>query len=83
MIRFDFMKKITLLSFILISLISFGQQKLEFKISGLQDTTVYLARYFGEKLYYADTTYAKNENVVFNSKELFVGVYEVVCPGSK
>ena len=77
------MKKITLLSFILISLISFGQQKLEFKISGLQDTTVYLARYFGEKLYYADTTYAKDENVVFNSKELVGGVYAVVCPGSK
>ena len=77
------MKKISLLSFILISLISFGQQKLEFKISGLQDTTVYLARYFGEKLYYADTTYAKDENVVFNSKELVGGVYAVVCPGSK
>ena len=37
----------------------FGQQNLKFKISGLKDTTVFLARYFGEKLYYADTAFSK------------------------
>ena len=60
-----------------------GQQKLQFKISGLKDTTVFLARYFGEKLYYADTTISKNETVIFNNKVLVGGIYAVVCPNSK
>ena len=60
-----------------------GQQKLQFKIDGLKDTTVFLARYFGEKLYYADTTISKNETVVFNKKVLVGGIYAVVCPNSK
>ena len=78
-----FMKKLLLINLLFSTMMSFGQQKLEFKIDGLQDTTVFLARYFGEKLYYADTSYAKNEHVVFNSKSLVGGVYAVVCPGSK
>ena len=60
-----------------------GQQKLQFKISGLKDTTVFLARYFGEKLYYADTTISKNETVIFSNKVLVGGIYAVVCPNSK
>ena len=83
MVRPRFMKKLLLFNLLFSTLISFGQQKLEFKISGLQDTTVFLARYFGEKLYYADTSTSKNERVVFNSKSLVGGVYAVVCPGSK
>ena len=61
----------------------FGQQNLNFKISGLKDTTVFLARYFGEKLYYADTAYSKNETVIFDKKKLTGGIYAVVCPNSK
>ena len=77
------MKKIFFIIFILTSIFSIAQQKLQFKINGLKDTTVFLARYFGDRLYYADTTISKNQNVVFNSKELVGGVYAVVCPGSK
>jgi hypothetical protein len=63
-------------------MISNAQQSLKFKIEGLKDTTVFLARYFGDRLYYADTTESKKQNVVFNTKNLVGGVYAVVCPGS-
>ena len=59
------MKKNIIFLFVLISYSFLGQQKLQFKIDGLNDTTVFLARYFGEKLYYADTTISKNENCYF------------------
>ncbi len=77
------MKKNIFFLFILFSCSYLGQQKLQFKIDGLKDTTVFLARYFGEKLYYADTTISKNETVVFNKKVLVGGIYAVVCPNSK
>ena len=49
----------------------------------MPDDTIYLARYFGDRLYYADTAVAKNQTVVFNKKELIEGVYALVCPGPK
>ena len=76
------MKKILFILFALITVGGNAQQKLEFKIDGLKDTTVFLARYFGERLYYADTTISKKEVVIFNHKKLVEGVYAVVCPGS-
>ncbi len=71
--------------FILLFAISFNfaQQNLNFKIAGLNDTTVFLARYFGDKLYYADTSLSKNQKVVFNKKKLVGGIYALVCPGPK
>ena len=56
-----FIKRTFIIPFIFITANVFGQQNLNFKISGLKDTTVFLARYFGEKLYYAYTAYSKNE----------------------
>ena len=76
------MKKLIILFFALITIASSAQQKLEFKISGLKDTTVFLARYFGERLYYADTSISENGSLVFDTKSLVGGVYAVVCPGS-
>ena len=64
------MKKTLIILFIFLAPNLFGQQNLNFKISGLKDTTVFLARYFGEKLYYADTAYSKNETVIFDKKNL-------------
>ena len=78
-----FIKRTFIILFIFITANVFGQQNLNFKISGLKDTTVFLARYFGEKLYYADTAYSKNEIVIFNKKKLTGGIYAVVCPNSK
>lgn len=47
------------------------------------DSTIYLANYFGAKLYYADTTKADSKGVaVFEDKEaLKGGKYAVVVPG--
>ena len=69
------MKNKIIFLFVMISFSRLGQQKLQFKIDGLNDTTVFLARYFGEKLYYADTTISKNETVIFNKKVLVGGIY--------
>jgi hypothetical protein len=77
------MKNLLVLLFVIIYTSGSAQQKLEFKIEGLKDTTIFLARYFGDRLYYADTTKSKNQLLVFNSKKLVGGVYAVVCPGSK
>ena len=78
-----FMKKTLVILLIFFTCNVFGQQNLSFKINGLKDTTVFLARYFGEKLYYADTANSKNETVIFNQKKLTGGIYAVVCPNSK
>ena len=77
------MKRTLFILFIFFTANLFGQQNLNFKISGLKDTTVFLARYFGEKLYYADTAYSKDETVIFEKKNLVGGIYAVVCPNSK
>ena len=77
------MKKLIFILFALVTIQFNAQQNLKFKIVDLQDTTVFLARYFGERLYYADTAISENQNVVFNTKKLVGGVYAVVCPGSK
>lgn len=58
---------------------------LNFKINGIKDTTVYLANYFGAKLYYADTAQANHKGeVVFSGKKpLATGKYAVVVPGPR
>ncbi len=60
-----------------------AQQNVKFHIDEMPDDTIYLARYFGDRLYYADTAVAKNQTVIFNKKELIEGVYALVCPGPK
>ncbi len=50
-----------------------AQQNVKFHIDEMPDDTIYLARYFGDRLYYADTAVAKNQTVVFNKKELMKG----------
>ena len=58
------MKKLLLL-FILFSTIgASAQYNLKFKIKGLKDTTIFLARYLGDKLYYADTDYSERNTVI-------------------
>lgn len=59
--------------------------ELKFKVRGAEDTTVYLANYFGSKLYYKDTarTDSKGEFIFEGSEELPTGKYAVVTPGPK
>ncbi len=56
-----------------------------FHINGVKDTTVYLANYYGERLYYADTAKAdKNGNFSFKRVEKKKeGKFAVVLPGPK
>ena len=61
---------------------SFSQQ-LKFKINGLNDTTIFLGRYLGDRLYYADTSYSKNGVVEFKKDNYKAGVYALICPGPK
>lgn len=56
---------------------------LKFKVEGLKDTTVFLANYYGNKLYYADTTKADAKGQFqFSTKKKFdPGLYAVVVSG--
>ena len=74
--------KITLVVFLLLSCFSFGQ-KLKFKISGQKDTTVFLLRYEGKGLYYADTADVKNQFVEFDGSKQTDGILVVLLPGKK
>ena len=68
---------------LLISLISYSstaQYHLKFNIDGLKDTTIFLARYLGDRLYYADTTESINGKVEFKKENYKGGVYALICP---
>lgn len=58
---------------------------MQFTIAGTAHDTVYLANYFGNKLYYSDTTVANAKGVsVFERAAGYkAGVYAVVIPGPK
>lgn len=77
------MKKLILLFTLFSCIGATAQYNLKFKIEGLKDTTVFLARYLGDKLYYADTANSKNGSVTFNKDHYDGGVYAVICPGPK
>ena len=75
--------KFLLLSLTIILSFQLKAQQLKFKINGLNDTTIFLARYLGDRLYYADTSYSKNGIIEFNKKDYKGGVYALICPGPK
>lgn len=77
------MKKFTLIFGFLLIAFSGNSQKIKFKVEGMQDTTIFLAKYFGPKLYYADTSYSKNGVVEFDGKKHPGGLYAVVVPGGR
>ena len=55
----------------------------KFEVSGLKDTTIFLANYYGNKLYYADTTKSDVKgNFQFGGKKKFEpGLYAIVISG--
>ena len=61
------------------------KREIEVTINGLTKDTVYLANYYGSKLYYSDTAVADGKGkVIFNSSRGYkAGVYAVVAPGPK
>jgi thiol-disulfide isomerase/thioredoxin len=61
-----------------------NQYKIEFKIKGWKDTTVYLGHYYGESTLVRDTAVVKNEQFVFDGKDkLAQGVYFLVLDKTK
>ena len=76
------MKKV-LLFFALLFVYSSNAQKLTFKIDNQKDTTVHLIKYFGKKLYYADTAELKNGRVEFDGKYQVPGILGILLPGQK
>jgi thiol-disulfide isomerase/thioredoxin len=77
------MKKfILLLTLALICTTGFSQ-KLRFKVVGAQDTTVHLIKYYGDKLFYADTAVIKNGYVEFDGAKQKPGILALLLPEQK
>lgn len=76
------MRHLLLLLFICTASLGFGQ-KMRFKVAGLKDTTVYLTRYYGKGLYYADTAISKSGVVEFDTKNLKPGMFALYLPGQR
>ena len=58
-------------------------QKIRLKVVNQKDTTVYLIKYYGQKLFYADTAEMKNGEVVFDGKKQVPGIVGLLLPGQK
>jgi thiol-disulfide isomerase/thioredoxin len=60
-------------------------QEMKFVVDGLGADTVYLANYFGDKMYYADTTVASTQGVFTFDAPAYEksGKYAVILPGKK
>ncbi len=72
-----------LVSCLLVSAVGFSQ-KLRFKVEGVKDTTIFLTKYWGKGLYYADTAIMKGGIVEFTAKpDLKPGLMAVLFPGQK
>ena len=61
------------------------KRRLEFTVSGVVKDTVFLANYYGNKLYYSDTAVSdtKGRCVFERAKGYKAGVYALVVPGPK
>lgn len=75
--------KFILLSFSLaVSFLSLSQ-KLKFKVNGEKDTTVFLVKYYGKGMYYADTAKMKGGVVEFDGKKQKPGVMALLLSGQR
>jgi peroxiredoxin len=52
--------------------------KIKVQIEGVNNDTIYLANYYGKKLYYTDTAYAQGDVVYFEGDSLMGGKYAIV-----
>ncbi len=75
--------KSLLIIFLLISSYTVNGQDIKFKIIGQSDTTVNLVKYFGQKLFYADTAEMVNGVVEFDGSKQKAGVLALYLPGEK
>ncbi len=76
------MKQILLLAFLTLTTLSFSQ-KIKLKVNGQKDTTVFLIKYYGKNLLYADTAEMKGGLVEFDGKKQKPGIVGLLLPGQK
>ena len=76
------MKYIFSLLILCIAGTAFGQ-KITLKVTGAKDTTVFLTRYNGSKLFYSDTAEMKGGVVTFQMKDKKPGIFALFLPGNK
>ncbi len=65
-----------------VCLLSFSQ-KIKFKVVGEKDTTVFLVKYYGKGMYYADTAQMKAGVVEFDGKKQKPGVMALLLSGQR
>lgn len=58
-------------------------QTIKIKLNNFKDTTVFLIKYQGKRLYYADTAELKKGQVVFDGKKQKPGIVALLLPGQK
>lgn len=76
------MKRILILTFLALTTVGFSQ-KIKLKVAGQKDTTVFLIKYYGKNLLYADTAEMKNGIVEFNGAKQKPGIVGLLLPGQK
>ena len=58
-------------------------QTIKFKITGMEDTTINLVRYFGKNLFYADTAEMKKGVIEFDGSKHKAGILALYLPGQQ
>ncbi len=76
------MNKIILLLSLIFSAFAFSQ-KIKLKVTGEKDTTVFLVKYYGKGMYYADTAQMKGGVVEFDGKKQKPGVLALLLSGQR
>jgi thiol-disulfide isomerase/thioredoxin len=76
------MKSILTITLFIIASSVYGQ-KLKLKVVGQKDTTVFLIKYFGKGLYYADTAEIKGGYVEFDGSKQKAGILGLLLPEQK
>lgn len=76
------MRNLILVILCSLSFLGFSQ-KIKFKVANQKDTTVFLVKYYGKGMYYADTAIMKNGNVEFDGSKQKPGVLALLLPGVK
>jgi thiol-disulfide isomerase/thioredoxin len=76
------MKHALLLIILSLTVTGFSQ-KIRIKVTGAKDTTVFLTKYYGSKLFYSDTAEMKGGVVEFTPKDSKPGMFALFMPNQK
>jgi len=73
--------KAVLIFILMLGSYAVNAQSIKFQISGQSDTTVHLVKYFGRKLFYADTAEMVDGFVQFDGSKQKAGILALYLPG--